>query len=114
MSIPYYLLLDIIIVSIEISLWLPLSKRIDNNSRLAAILALLTLCLLSTAFQYLCFVRVNAWFVHPENTWLLPVRFLNSPIEEYLFWWGFAAIMIEAYLWPRYIFLNRSVSGGRS
>gem|GEM_PF-2946926 len=113
MTPPYYLLLDVSISAAAILLWLPLRKRLDNHLKIAAILTFLTLCILSSAFQYLCFVRVDAWFVHPENTWLLPVTFLHSPIEEYLFWWGFAFVMIESYLWPRYFF-SKHIARSRS
>jgi hypothetical protein len=81
-------------------LWIPLWKRIDKKTRVAALFTFLLLCILSAGFQYLCLVRVNAWYVHPENTWLLPIAILHSPLEEYLFWWGFALIMLAAYLWP--------------
>lgn len=111
MSIPYYLYLDICIIMIAIFTWLPLRRHLSKQDRLAALLTFFTLCILSAAFQYLCFVRVGAWTVHPENTWLLPVFFLGSPLEEYLFWWGFAFVMIEAYLWPRYLIDKGSVRG---
>jgi hypothetical protein len=104
MNFPYYALLDFFIILVAVALWVPLNKRLDKISKTAAVLTFLLLCLLSTGFQYLCLVRVNAWVVHPENTWLIPFTLLHSPLEEYLFWWSFALIMIEAYLWPRYLF----------
>lgn len=100
MNVPYYALLDLFIILAAIFLWIPLWKRLDKKSRMAAVFTFLLLCILSTGFQYLCLVRVNAWNVHPENTWLLPITIFHSPLEEYLFWWGFALIMLAAYLWP--------------
>jgi hypothetical protein len=100
MNFPLYAFLDLIILLAALLLWIPLWKRLDRQSRIAAIFTFISLCILSACFQYLCLVRVNAWCIHPENTWLLPITILNSPFEEYLFWWGFALIMLAAYLWP--------------
>lgn len=114
MNFPIYALLDLFLIIIAVLLWLPLGKRLDKLSKIAALLTFLLLCFLSAGFQYLCFIRVNAWILHPENTWLLPVTILNSPLEEYLFWWAFALIMIEAYLWPKYVYCKLLRKKGES
>lgn len=103
MNLPIYTLLDLFLSIIAVISWLPLGKRLDKPSKVAALLTFLLLCILSAVFQYLCLIRVNAWVLHPENTWFMPITILHSPLEEYLFWWAFALIMIEAYLWPKYL-----------
>jgi hypothetical protein len=113
-STPLYLFLDIIIIIAAAALWLPLYKRLDKTSKGAAILTIASLSILASAFQYLCLVRVGAWSVCEQNTWLLPVRLLGSPLEEYLFWWGFAFIMTAAYLWPRNLFFRKESDVSKS
>ncbi len=105
-SAPLYLMLDIVIIIIAIALWLPLYKRIDKNTKTAGLMTVASLCIMASAFQYLCLIRVGALSVCEQNTWLIPVRLLGSPIEEYLFWWGFAFIMTALYLWPRHRLLS--------
>jgi hypothetical protein len=103
-STPLYLVLDIAIIIVAAALWLPLYKHLDRITKTAGIMTVALLSIMASAFQYLCLVRVGAWSVCEQNTWLLPVRLLGSPLEEYLFWWGFAFIMTAAYLWPRHLF----------
>jgi hypothetical protein len=103
-STPLYLILDLAVIICAVLLWLPLYKYLDRITKTAGLLTVVILGIMASAFQYLCLVRVGAWSVYEEHTWLLPVRLLGSPLEEYLFWWGFAFIMTAAYLWPRYLF----------
>jgi hypothetical protein len=100
--IPLYLLLDLSVIIIAAVLWLPLYKHLDRITKTAGLITVAILSIMASVFQYLCLVRVGAWSVCEQNTWLLPVRLFGSPIEEYLFWWGFAFIMTAAYLWPRH------------
>jgi hypothetical protein len=102
-STPLYLLLDFSVIFIAAVLWLPLYKHLDRITKTAGLMTVAILGIMASAFQYLCLVRVGAWSVYEQNTWLLPVRLLGSPLEEYLFWWGFAFIMTAAYLWPRHL-----------
>jgi len=113
-STPLYLTLDIVVIILAAALWLPLYKRLDKTSKTAALMTIATLCIMASAFQYLCLVRVGAWSVCEQNTWLLPVRLLGSPLEEYLFWWGFAFIMTAAYLWPRYLFSCKKAESSKN
>ena len=88
MNFPLYLTLDLCLCVIAVIAAVPLYKRLDKYSRKAAVSTFLLLCVLSAGFQYICFIRVGAWIVNPEVTWLIPYRIAGSPVEEYLFWWS--------------------------
>ncbi|MDG5816318.1 hypothetical protein QA601_14580 [Chitinispirillales bacterium ANBcel5] len=94
----------------SIALLFPLFKRLDIIEKKAFIFTFLLLCILSSGFQYICLIRVEAWFVHPENTWLIPLRIAGSPVEEYLFWYSFALLMLEFYLYPRVYLRSKRIT----
>ncbi|HON10533.1 MAG: hypothetical protein GX089_09650 [Fibrobacter sp.] len=112
MNFPLYLTLDLCLCVIAVIAAVPLYKRLDKYSRKAAVSTFLLLCVLSAGFQYICFIRVGAWIVNPEVTWLIPYRIAGSPVEEYLFWWSFAIIMLELYLYPGVLKKNRTEGSG--
>ena len=100
MKLPLYLGLDCGLIFVSFVLWFFLWKRLNKVELISSAATFLVLIILSTFCQYFNFIRFHAWTVNDKVTYLLPFRFLGSPIEEYLFWWAFALIMIAFYLWP--------------
>jgi hypothetical protein len=107
LSIPLYLIIDLALCALSILLAIPLYKMVDPMSRKAAFYTFILLCILSSVFQYVCLVRVHAWSVNPEASRIIPLTIAGSPLEEYLFWWPFALLMIEFYLYPKILFSKK-------
>jgi len=108
---PLYIGLDCVLLVIAFLLWLFLWKKLSTIEKISSVATFMVLVILSTACQYFNFIRFHAWTVNDAVTCLLPMRFLGSPIEEYLFWWASALIMIALYLWPLKLLSHTNHSG---
>lgn len=100
MKFPVYLTIDLFLIAISVSLFIPLWKRLDAVYRQAVVFSLLFMVVVSSFCQYLSLIQFKAWYVNPDATYILPLHLGGAPIEEYLFWWFYGLLMIEFYMWP--------------
>jgi hypothetical protein len=90
---PWYLILDLIIWGITVGVVVWAWRRLEIKQRWVVSLTSFIVMVLQTLNEVLSFNLFEAWTFSLEHNRFIGLKFLDAPIEEYLFWFSFAWLL---------------------